>query len=299
MDGFLKQSTAGQVRWIGPFVDDTDFKTAETALTVANTDIKVSKNGAASASKNSGGGTHDVNGMYAVTWDATDSATVGELKYSVKVAGALQVFGSYVVLEEAVYDALFGASALGYIANAPVNVAQFGGSNGAFAGGRPEVNTSHVSGTVQTAGDVIADTNDIQARLPAALTADGNIKADTLRVGGTLQTAGDLVALINAVDNFVDNELSDISTLLTSTGVVLTAAQTNVIRDAIFARAFSAAYGSHTFDELTKMMSAVLLGVMSGLDTGSIVVRNLADSANVLTATGSAEGNRSAITRTP
>lgn len=111
MDGYLKQSTASQTRWIGPFVDDTDFKTAETALTVANTDIKVSKNGGASASKNSGGGTHDVNGMYAVTWDATDTATVGELKYSVKVAGALQVFGSYVVLEEAIYDALFAASA--------------------------------------------------------------------------------------------------------------------------------------------------------------------------------------------
>jgi hypothetical protein len=131
MDGYLRQSTAAQVRWIGPFVDDTDFKTAETGLTVANTDIKVSKNGGASASKNSGGGTHDVNGMYAVTWDATDSGTVGELKYSVKVAGALQVFGSYVVLEEAVYDALFAASALGYVANAPVNVAQISGDSAA------------------------------------------------------------------------------------------------------------------------------------------------------------------------
>lgn len=43
-----------------------------------------------------------------------------------------------------------------------------------------------------------ADTEDIQSRLPAALTGDGNIKADTLRVGGTLQTAGDLKTLIDA-----------------------------------------------------------------------------------------------------
>ena len=38
------------------------------------------------------------------------------------------------------------------------------------------------------------DTEDIKSRLPAALTADGNIKADTLRIGGTLQTAGDVGA---------------------------------------------------------------------------------------------------------
>src|SRR3989304_6310115 len=43
---------------------------------------------------------------------------------------------------------------------------------------------------------VQTDTNDIQARLPAALTADGNIKADTLRIGGTLQTARDIGASV-------------------------------------------------------------------------------------------------------
>jgi uncharacterized protein YoxC len=49
-----------------------------------------------------------------------------------------------------------------------------------------------------------ADTEDIQARLPAALTGDGNIKADTLRVGGTLQTAGDIPGLVTTVDTVVD-----------------------------------------------------------------------------------------------
>lgn len=115
MNGYLKQSTASQVRTIGPFVDDTDFKTLEDALTIANTDIKVKKNGAASANKNSGGATADgAAGLYHLTWNATDTDTVGEVSYSVKVAGALVVFGTYVVLEEAVYDALFAASAPGY-----------------------------------------------------------------------------------------------------------------------------------------------------------------------------------------
>src|SRR5262245_35915057 len=102
---FLKQSTASQSRALGPFVDDTDFKTAETGLTVANTDIKIFKNGAASVNKNSGGGTHRTNGVYGVTFDATDTDTVGEFMVSVVVSGALPVFHKFTVLEEAVYDA--------------------------------------------------------------------------------------------------------------------------------------------------------------------------------------------------
>jgi hypothetical protein len=54
--------------------------------------------------------------------------------------------------------------------------------------------------TLQAEVDGIqADTEDIQARLPAALTADGNIKADTLRIGGTLQTANDVGADVNDI----------------------------------------------------------------------------------------------------
>jgi hypothetical protein len=111
MHSFLRQSTASQSRSIGPFLDDTDFKTEETGLTIANTDIKLMINGAASANKNSGGGTHRANGVYGITFDATDTATVGEIFVSVKVAGALAVFATFVVLEEAIYDALFAASA--------------------------------------------------------------------------------------------------------------------------------------------------------------------------------------------
>lgn len=48
---------------------------------------------------------------------------------------------------------------------------------------------------------VQSDTNDLQARLPAALTADGNIKADTLRVSGTAQTAGDIIADTNDIQS--------------------------------------------------------------------------------------------------
>jgi hypothetical protein len=114
MPGYLRQSTASQAKTLGPFVNDTDFISPEAGLTIANTDIKLNKNGAAAANKNSGGGTSVSNGNYVATFDATDSDTVGELAVTVIVSGAAPYFDRFVVLEEAVYDALFAASAPGY-----------------------------------------------------------------------------------------------------------------------------------------------------------------------------------------
>lgn len=128
MFSFLRQSTASQTRLVGPFVDDTDFKSAETALTINNTDVKLSKNGGASANKNSGGGTHIANGMYALTFDATDTGTVGELGFSILVSGALLVVGKFWVLEEAIYDSLYGANAAGFDGNQRVGVGNWLGT---------------------------------------------------------------------------------------------------------------------------------------------------------------------------
>ena len=227
--------------------------------------------------------------------------------------------------------------------------------------------------TLQAEVDGIqADTEDIQARLPAALTVDGNIKADTLRVGGTLQTAGDIVGDTNdiqtrlpaalvggrmdssvgamaanvmtaaaaapdlttelqsglstldaagvraavglaaanldtqlaAIAGFIDTE---VALILTRIGVPAGASiaadidavpTANEVRDAVFARAFSAAYGSFTFDELVKLTVGVLLGKVSGLPLAP-AFRNLADTGNVVVATTDADGNRSAVTLTP
>lgn len=114
MDSYLRQSTASQSRTLGPFLDDTDGKTPETALTIAAADVKLSANGGAAANKNSGGGTHRVNGEYSLTFDAADTANVGELLVSVVVAGALPVRAKFVVLSAAVYDALFADAAPGF-----------------------------------------------------------------------------------------------------------------------------------------------------------------------------------------
>lgn len=108
---FLRQSTASQEVILGPFLDDTDGKTAETGLTIANTDIKIWKTGGTTESdKNSGGATHIASGRYYAVLDATDTNTIGPLEVNVHVSGALPVKVRCCVLDEAVYDVMFGTT---------------------------------------------------------------------------------------------------------------------------------------------------------------------------------------------
>jgi len=108
---FLKQSTAYTFRF-GPFLDDTDGKTAETGLTISQADVRLSKNGGNFAQKNeSSSSSHDEIGYYIVVLDTTDTNTVGELLVAVHESGALPVFKTFQVVEEAIYDAVFAASA--------------------------------------------------------------------------------------------------------------------------------------------------------------------------------------------
>lgn len=107
----LKQSTASQEIPLGYFVNSTDGNTEETGLTIANTDIKLWKNGATSlANKNSGGATHMSNGIYYAVLDSTDTNTLGPLVVYVHVAGALPVRVECEVLPANVYEAMVAGS---------------------------------------------------------------------------------------------------------------------------------------------------------------------------------------------
>lgn len=225
MPGFLKQATASQSRLIGPFIDSGDFVTLETGLTIANTDVKLSANGGASADKNSGGGTHRVNGMYSFTFDATDTATVGQLSVSIAATGALIVWDTFTVLEEAVYDALFAASAPGYVANAPVNVAQFGGSNLTSASGIPEVRVASMANNSMTAAAAASDlTTELQSGLATASAVSTlQTSVDDLptnaELATALGTADDAVlaqvALVKAETDKIADVLADTNELQT------------------------------------------------------------------------------------
>jgi hypothetical protein len=101
----LKQSTASQEILLGPFLDETDGITAMTALTIANTDIKIWKTGGTTeANKNSGGATHIAGGRYYAVLDATDTDTLGALEINVHATGALPVRRECVVLPANAYD---------------------------------------------------------------------------------------------------------------------------------------------------------------------------------------------------
>jgi hypothetical protein len=166
---YLKQSTASQEVILGPFVDSTDAVTAETGLTIANTDIKIYKAGTTtSANKNSGGATHDAGGRYSIVLDATDTNTLGSGQIHVSVAGALPVKIEFCVLAANVYDALIGGGDL------------------------LQVDTNEITGTAALSVGVLdagtaqsATSTTIVLRAAAAFADDALIGATVIQTGGT------------------------------------------------------------------------------------------------------------------
>ena len=184
---YLRQSTASQAVLLGPFVDSTDGVTAETGLTIANTDIRLSASGGNMFAKTSGGGTHDENGWYTITLDATDSATVGRLQVSCVVAGALPVFAEFQVVEEAVFNALFAASAPGYLqpatAGRTLDVSTGGeaGLDWANVGGKTTANA--LTGTTVSTSQVVAS---VTTKTGYSLVAGTGLGNQTSNITGNL-----------------------------------------------------------------------------------------------------------------
>lgn len=130
MPNWLKQSTAVEIA-MGPFLDETDGKTAETGLTITQADIRLKKNGGAWAQKNASQTlTHEENGWYEVSLDTTDTGTLGILIVAIHESGALPVWREFLVVPANVYDSIVGDS------------------------DKLQVDTVQVTGTSQTARDL-------------------------------------------------------------------------------------------------------------------------------------------------
>ena len=173
---FLKQSTSQVVRF-GPCLDMTDGVTEETALTLAQADMRLSKDGGAFAQKNAAGNaTHDSDGWYSTTLDATDTNTVGELVLNVhQPANMLPVWLRWWVIEEAIYDALFGAAAAGFDANQRVDVGSWIGTAVTLGSGAPDVNVQsqdNIGLTAQQKLDVNIEADTAATDYDAAIPAD-------------------------------------------------------------------------------------------------------------------------------
>ncbi len=179
---FLKQSTSIKIR-MGPYMDLTDAVTPETGLSIGAADeAEVLKaNGAATVAMTGAfAAVSGAAGWYDYTVATGDVDTVGEVVFVLQDASvARPVFTRGYVLEEAVYDAWFGASAtpLADIADAVLDEALSGHSSaGTLGKAVTDVETDVTAILVDTGttlqgelDGIQADTEDIQSRLPAAL----------------------------------------------------------------------------------------------------------------------------------
>lgn len=102
---WLRQSTAVEIA-LGPFVDSTDGFTAETALVVGTSDIRLKKTfeNWDQAEGFVAGATHEENGWYSVTLGETDTNTLGQLIVAISVAGARPVYREFIVVTQQFFD---------------------------------------------------------------------------------------------------------------------------------------------------------------------------------------------------
>lgn len=230
---YLKQSTAATIK-LGPFVDDSDGKTAETGLTISQADIRLSKNGGDIAqTHNSAGATHDELGYYNVPLDTTDTNTLGTLKVIVSESGALPVFADFMVITAEAYDTLCGTDHFTVDLNGTpsVNVVQISGDSTAadnlesYCDGTTAqpVNVTQIGGTAQSATDLkdFADTG----YDPATHKVQGVVLTDTCTTNtdmrGTDNAYTGTPPTVTAIRQEMDSNSTQLAAILTDTGTTL------------------------------------------------------------------------------
>jgi len=253
---FLRQSTASQEIPLGYFVDSVDGNTEETALTIANTDIKIWKTGATTlANKNSGGGTHISNGVYYAVLDATDTDTIGPLRAFIHVAGALAVKVDCVVLDEAVYDALFGTTALATATNITAGtITNVTTVNGLAA--------NVITAAAVATGAIDADAIAADAITDAKVASDVTIASVTGAVGSVTGNVGGTVAgFTTAAKAEIESEVNDalvvqrLDELVNADSDIDGAAPPTV--GSVIHELMSKTAGSFTFDQTTDSNEAI------------------------------------------
>lgn len=163
-----------------PLIDDTDFKTIEDAVAynASGMDLRwnfVTAGGSFTSTPvtptTSGtyDWTHQGDGIYTIEIPASGGASInndteGFGWFSGKATGVYPWRGPVIGFRAAALnDALIDGGD-----NLDVNVTQFGGTNGTFSGGRPEVNASHFAGTAVGSATVNANMTQISGDSTAA-----------------------------------------------------------------------------------------------------------------------------------
>jgi hypothetical protein len=279
---WLRQSTASQEIKLGPFLDDTDGKTAETALSIANTDIKIWKHGATSeANKNSGGATHIAAGRYYIVLDATDTDTLGLIEIDVHVAGALPVKYRAMVLTAHVFDSLLMGSDKLQVHTDELTADLI-------------TNTVLATSAVNEIRDAVLDRglagNHDTAGTVGKFLQNMDLAASTL--GSYLDT--EIAAILAAVDTEVGAIKAKTDLIPAAPAAVGDLPTVNAIADALLDRA-NAIEAGWTVRMILRIIAAAVAGKASGLETTNPVYRDILDTKDRIDATVDADGNRSAI----
>jgi len=186
-----------------PLIDDTDFKTRETAVAYNASGMDLVWNFVTSAgaftqtavtptTAGSYDWTHQGDAMYTIKIPASGGASINNdtegYGWFIGVAtGVLPWRGPIIGFRAAALnDALIDGGD-----NLDVNVTQFGGTNATTSGGRPEVNASHAAGTAWNSGAITANTLAADAITAAKVAADVGTEIATAVWGaGTRQLTG-------------------------------------------------------------------------------------------------------------
>lgn len=211
---WLKQSTAVDVI-VGPFIDETDGKTAETGLTITQAEVRLSKNGGNMAQKNEATAlAHDELGYYDCNLDTTDTNTLGRLQLMIHEGGALPVYHEYMVVTANVYDTLCSTDKL------ETDLTQIGGVAQSATDLKDFADAGYDPGTNKVQGVVLCD----QTTLVDGVTlcdqttlVDGVTLCDQTTLVDTTTTNTDLVTAA-AVNTAV--EAGDLALVLADTNEV-------------------------------------------------------------------------------
>ena len=258
---WLKQSTAADVV-LGPFVDDTDGKTPETALTISQADCQLTKNGGAVAQKNDAtSASHLGGGHYKVPLNTTDTNTLGRLRLYVNESGALPAWMDFMVVPANVWDSFFGADylqvdaiqLLGTAVATPataglidVNVKQISGD--ATAADNLELmfdGTGYAGGTTKLG----VNAAQISGDSAAADTLESIIEGGTALAVNATQIGGSTTAATNAARGFQ--------------GLVLATAVTGTLTATAFTTSLTEATNDHYNGRTLTFTSGALAGQMT------------------------------------
>lgn len=133
-----------------------------------------------------------------------DTNTVGfySEQLTLSAANGFEVGKSYAIYISATVNSVTATQSYNFkviAATYPANVTQFGGTNGTFAAGRPEVNTTHAAGTAWGSGAITAASIAADAITDAKVASDVTIASVTGAVGSVTGAVGSVTGAVGSV----------------------------------------------------------------------------------------------------